>query len=85
MKTYMARNEDIEKKWYLIDASGKTVGRLATKIANILRGKGKPEFTPHADMGDFVIVINADKVKLIYGQKMESKNLLLAYTVSGGA
>jgi large subunit ribosomal protein L13 len=51
MKTFMARSEDIHKKWYLIDANGKTVGRIATRIATILRGKGKPEFTPHADIG----------------------------------
>lgn len=72
MKTYMARSEDIEKKWYLIDGEGKTVGRVATKIANLLRGKEKPQFTPHADTGDFVIVVNADKMKLT-GKKWEQK------------
>ena len=73
MKTYMARSEDIDKKWYLIDGEGKTVGRIATKIANLLRGKEKPQFTPHADTGDFVIVVNADKLKFT-GKKWEQKN-----------
>lgn len=68
----MARTEDIEKKWYVIDAEGKTVGRVATKIAMILRGKGKPQFTPHADIGDFVVVVNADKVGFT-GKKEEQK------------
>jgi large subunit ribosomal protein L13 len=72
MKTYMARSEDFEKKWFLIDGEGKTLGRVSTKIARILRGKEKPQFTPHADIGDFVIVINADKLKLT-GSKMEDK------------
>lgn len=72
MKTYMARTEDILKKWYVIDAEGKTVGRIATKIAMILRGKVKPEFTPHADTGDFVVVVNADKVSFT-GKKEEQK------------
>ncbi len=73
MKTYMAKSEDIDKKWYLIDGEGKTVGRIATKIANLLRGKEKPQFTPHADTGDFVIVVNADKLKFT-GKKWEQKN-----------
>lgn len=72
MKTYMARSEDIDKKWYLIDGEGKTVGRLATKIAMLLRGKEKPQFTPHADIGDFVIVLNADKLKFT-GKKWDQK------------
>ncbi len=62
MKTYMAKSEDFDKKWFLIDGEGKTVGRLATQIANILRGKDKAEYTPHADIGDFVIVVNAEKL-----------------------
>ncbi|MDA2919354.1 50S ribosomal protein L13 [Desulfobacterota bacterium AH_259_B03_O07] len=62
MKTYMARSEDIQKKWHVVNAEGKIVGRLATKVATILRGKDKPQFTPHADCGDFVIVVNAEKV-----------------------
>ncbi len=72
MKTYIAKEEDVKKNWYLIDASGKTVGRLATRIATILRGKDKPEFTPHADTGDFVVVINADKVQFT-GKKWAQK------------
>jgi large subunit ribosomal protein L13 len=72
MKTFMARSEDFEKKWYLIDAEGKSVGRVATRIATILRGKQKPEFTPHADLGDFVVVVNADKV-VFTGDKLSQK------------
>ena len=72
MKTYMARSEDIEKKWHLIDGEGKTVGRVATKIAALLRGKEKPQFTPHADTGDFVIIVNADKLNFT-GKKWEQK------------
>lgn len=72
MNTYMARSEDFEKKWYLIDADGKTVGRIATQIASLLRGKGKPEYTPHADIGDFVVVVNAEKVKFT-GKKWSQK------------
>ena len=68
----MARSEDFEKKWFLIDGEGKTLGRLSTKIARILRGKEKAQFTPHADIGDFVIVVNADKLKLT-GNKLEDK------------
>ncbi|MFA9407824.1 MAG: 50S ribosomal protein L13, partial [Candidatus Dadabacteria bacterium] len=72
MKTYMARTQDFEKKWYLIDGEGKTVGRIATKIANILRGKNKPQYTPHADIGDFVIVVNAEKLHFT-GDKWNQK------------
>ena len=72
MSSYMARSEDFEKKWYVIDGEGKTVGRLSTRIATILRGKDKPQCTPHADIGDFVIVVNADKVKFT-GKKWEQK------------
>ncbi len=72
MKTYMARTQDFEKKWYLIDGEGKTVGRIATTIANILRGKNKPQYTPHADIGDFVIVVNADKLHFT-GNKWNQK------------
>ncbi len=72
MKTYMARPQDVEKQWYLIDAADKSVGRVATRVANLLRGKGKPQFTPHADVGDFVVVVNASKVKLT-GQKLDQK------------
>ena len=63
-KTYMAKNDTVERKWYLVDASGKTLGRLASAVATILKGKNKPTYTPHVDCGDYVIVINADKVNL---------------------
>lgn len=72
MKTYSAKPLEVERKWYLIDAEGEVLGRLATKIANILRGKNKPEYTPHVDTGDFVIVINAEKVVLT-GKKETDK------------
>ena len=72
MKTYMAKKETIDRKWWIIDAQDKVVGRLAAKIATILRGKNKAIFTPHVDTGDFVVVINADKVKFT-GRKMEDK------------
>lgn len=70
--TYMAKPNAVERKWYIIDAEGQTVGRLATEIASILRGKHKPEFTPHVDTGDFVIVINAEKV-VFTGKKLQDK------------
>lgn len=73
MKTYTARKEDIERKWYLIDAEGKVLGRLASKVATILRGKHKPIYTPHLDTGDYVIVINASKVRLT-GKKPKQKH-----------
>ncbi|MBU5669916.1 50S ribosomal protein L13 [Peptoniphilus sp. MSJ-1] len=72
MKSYMAKTNEVERKWYVIDAEGKVLGRLATEIASILRGKKKPIFTPHVDTGDFVIVINADKVVLT-GNKLNQK------------
>ena len=72
MKTYTAKPAEIEKKWILIDAEGVVLGRLATIVANILRGKNKPTFTPHMDMGDNVIIINADKVQLT-GAKRDDK------------
>ena len=71
MKTYMP-GSDIERKWYVVDAEGKTLGRLASEIAKVLRGKNKPEFTPHADCGDYVIVINAKKVA-VTGKKLDQK------------
>jgi len=79
MKTYSAKPYEVERKWYLIDAEGKTLGRLASKIANILRGKNKPEFTPNVDTGDFVIVINADKI-VVSGNKETDK---MYYSHSG--
>ena len=72
MSTFMAKTGEIDKKWYIVDAEGKHLGRLATEIARLLRGKHKPIFTPHVDSGDFVVVINADKVVLT-GKKLEQK------------
>ncbi len=70
--TYMAKPGSVERKWYVIDAAGQRVGRLAAEIASILRGKHKPEFTPHVDVGDFVVVINAEKV-VFTGKKLQDK------------
>ena len=72
MKTFTLKAKDIKKNWYLIDAKDQVLGRLSSQIAQLIRGKGKPEFTPHLDMGDFVIVINADKVK-VSGNKEKDK------------
>jgi len=72
MKTYMAKAETVERKWYVVDAAGLTLGRLASKVASVLRGKNKPNYTPNVDTGDFVIVINTDKVVLT-GKKLENK------------
>jgi large subunit ribosomal protein L13 len=72
MKTYSAKPLEVEAKWYLIDAEGETLGRLAVTIANILREKNKPEYTPHVDTGDFVVVINASKIK-VTGKKETDK------------
>ena len=72
MKTYMAHAETVERKWYVIDAEGVALGRLSTRVASVLRGKNKPTYTPNVDCGDFVIVINTDKVVLT-GNKLEDK------------
>ncbi len=72
MKTFMANEASISRKWYVVDAEGKTLGRLATKIATILKGKHKPSYTPHVDTGDYVIVINAEKINLT-GKKWTDK------------
>jgi large subunit ribosomal protein L13 len=72
MKSYMARPLEVERKWYVVDAEGQTLGRLATEIARILRGKNKPQYTPHVDTGDFVVVVNAEKV-VVTGKKAEQK------------
>jgi len=72
MKTFVAKEKEVDRKWYLVDAKDKVLGRLATQIAMRLRGKHKPIFTPHADTGDFVVVINADKVTLT-GKKWDKK------------
>ena len=72
MKTFMLRKEDVSSKWYVIDAEGKNLGRVATKAAHIIRGKHKPTFTPHVDCGDNVIIINASKINLT-GNKLDDK------------
>ena len=72
MKTYMANAQTVERKWYVVDAAGLTLGRLSTRVASVLRGKNKPTYTPNVDCGDFVIVINTDKVVLT-GNKLEDK------------
>jgi len=72
MKTLFAKKEDVQRKWYLIDAKDAVLGRLAVKIANCLTGKNKPIFTPNTDTGDFIVVINADKIKLT-GRKLDNK------------
>ena len=72
MKTYMAKSESLERKWYVVDAEGMVLGRMASQVAAILRGKHKPTFTPHVDTGDYVIVLNADKVVLT-GNKLDQK------------
>jgi large subunit ribosomal protein L13 len=72
MKTVSAKKEEVQHEWYLVDATDRILGRLATQIANVLRGKNKPIFTPHVDTGDFIIVTNAEKVKLT-GKKLENK------------
>lgn len=72
MKTFMASPDTIDRKWYVVDAEGKTLGRLASEIAKVLRGKHKPIFTPHMDTGDYVIVVNAEKIK-VTGKKLEQK------------
>ena len=72
MKSFMASPSTVERKWYVVDAEGKTLGRLASEVANVLRGKNKPIYTPHIDTGDYVIVVNAEKVK-VTGKKLEQK------------
>ena len=72
MKSFMASPATIERKWYVVDAEGCTLGRLASGVASVLRGKNKPQFTPHVDTGDYVIIVNADKIK-VTGKKMDQK------------
>jgi large subunit ribosomal protein L13 len=72
MKSYMARPLEVERRWYVVDAEGKHLGRLATKIVRVLRGKNKPQYTPHVDVGDFVVVVNADRVA-VTGRKAEQR------------
>ncbi len=79
MKTWNAKPNELERRWYVVDADGQTLGRLATRIADTLRGKRKPEYTPHVDTGDFVVVVNAEKIA-VTGKKLEQK---LYYRHSG--
>ncbi|MCT4618845.1 MAG: 50S ribosomal protein L13 [Marinisporobacter sp.] len=72
MKSFVAKPHEVERKWYVVDAEGKTLGRLASQVASILRGKNKPTYTPHVDTGDYVIIINAEKVE-VTGKKMDQK------------
>ncbi len=72
MKTWTAKKEDVEQRWYVVDAEGETLGRLATRIADTLRGKRKPTYTPHVDSGDFVVVVNAEKIG-VTGNKLDNK------------
>ena len=72
MKTFMPNPAKVERKWYVVDATGKTLGRLSAEVAKVLRGKNKPEFTPHCDCGDYVIVINAEKI-VVTGKKLDQK------------
>ena len=72
MKTFMPNPAKVERKWYVVDATGKTLGRLSAEVAKVLRGKNKPEFTPHCDCGDYVIVINAEKIT-VTGKKLDQK------------
>src|SRR3989454_8559856 len=72
MRTWNAKNEEVERRWYVVDAEGETLGRLAVRIADTLRGKRKPEYTPHVDTGDFVVVVNAEKIT-VTGAKLQQK------------
>jgi large subunit ribosomal protein L13 len=81
--TYMAKPNEVERKWYIVDAEGKTLGRMASEVASLIRGKHKPEFTPHVDTGDFVIVINASKVVLT-GKKLQKKMYYRHSMYTGG-
>jgi large subunit ribosomal protein L13 len=83
MKTYSAKPLEVERKWWIIDAEGQTLGRLATQVANLLRGKHKPQFTPHVDTGDFVVVINAEKIR-VTGKKAAQKRYVHHTGYPGG-
>ena len=83
MKTFMANPAKIDRKWYVVDAEGKTLGRLASEVAKVLRGKNKPEYTPHVDTGDYIIVINADKLR-VTGAKFEDKKYFRHSGFPGG-
>lgn len=82
--TFMANSSNVERKWFVVDAEGQTLGRLAAEVAKVLRGKHKPTFTPHVDTGDFVIVVNADKVKLT-GKKLIQKTYFHHSGYPGGS
>ena len=83
MKTFMANPANIERKWFVVDAEGKTLGRLAVEVAKVLRGKNKPTYTPHVDTGDHVIVVNAEKIVLT-GKKLEQKTYFRHSGYPGG-
>lgn len=83
MKTFMANEQTITRKWFVVDADGKTLGRLATEVASVLRGKHKPSYTPHVDCGDYVVVINAEKIKLT-GKKWDQKQYYSHSGYNGG-
>jgi large subunit ribosomal protein L13 len=83
MKTYLAKKETVQPKWYLVDAEGKVLGRLAVKLANLLRGRGKATYTPHVDTGDYVVVINASKIALT-GKKEEATSYMTFSGYVGG-
>ena len=83
MKTYNAKPGEVARDWYLVDADGQTLGRLATRIADMLRGKGKPQYTPHVDTGDFVVVVNAEKIQ-VTGQKLDQKRYYRHSGYAGG-
>lgn len=83
MKSYMAKTDEVVRKWYIIDAEDKVLGRLATEVATILSGKNKPIYTSHVDTGDFVIIINAEKIKLT-GKKLDQKNYTYHTGYPGG-
>ena len=83
MKSYMASPATIERKWYVVDAEGQTLGRLESEVAKVLRGKNKPTFTPHIDTGDYVIVINAEKIQ-VTGKKLEQKTYFSHSDYVGG-
>lgn len=83
MKTYLAKNEEMNRKWYVVDADGKTLGRLAARVAGVLRGKHKPTFTPNVDTGDHVVIVNAQKVHLTAG-KLRTKQYIHHTGYPGG-
>ena len=83
MRTFIPKKDDIDQKWWLIDAEGRILGRMATEIADLIRGKRKPQFTSHLDTGDFVVVINAEKIK-VTGRKLEQKKYYTHSLYPGG-